>query len=87
MRGVMEENDDVRTPSAMVDDDDRSTRSSRMEFVERRWFQEGLESWKGLNLGYKLVSIIQKLPLLYHKMAKCIHPQGAIVSAIIVAVL
>jgi hypothetical protein len=36
MRRVMEENDDVGTPSGMVDDDDRSTRSSRMEFVERR---------------------------------------------------
>jgi hypothetical protein len=41
-----------------------------------------------LYLRNKLVAIVQKFPLLHHKMTKWIHPHGAIISTmIIIAVL
>ena len=51
----MEDNEDDRTPSAMVNGDDRSTRSTKMEFVEGRRLQvhEGLKAWQGLYLRNK----------------------------------
>jgi hypothetical protein len=85
-RKGMVENDDVRTPSGMVDEDVRSTRSSRTEIVERGWLQEGLKTWQGLNLGNKLVAIIQKLSLLHHETTEWIYFHGSTVSIIIVDV-
>ena len=82
----MVENDDVGTPSGMVDNDDWSPGSSGMEIVKRRRLQEGFESRQDMNLRNKLVAIIHKLPLPHHKVAKSIHPHGAIVSIIITVI-
>jgi len=70
----VEDNEDVRTPTAMVNDKDRSTRSSKMEFVEGRRLHEGLKAWQVLYLGNEVVTVIQKLPLLHYEVTKWIHP-------------
>jgi hypothetical protein len=66
---VMDENDNVRTPFAMVDNDWPMC-SSGVEMVEGRCHQEGLESWQDLHLCNKLITVIQRPLLLHHKTSK-----------------
>jgi hypothetical protein len=72
-RVVVEKNEDVALPLAMIDDDKRPVRCSRTEGVEGRWLQEAVKAWQGLYLLNEPLAIIQKLLLPHDKTTVWIH--------------
>ena len=80
----MENDEDVRAPLGMVDEDNRPTRSSRTEIVERWRLHKVLEPWDCLYLGSELAALRQKLPMGHHESADVVHPLAVFVSIIVV---
>jgi len=57
-RRVMKQNDDVGTPLVVIDDDDRTTCSSRAESVERLCLKEVLKTWQRSNMNNETVALV-----------------------------
>ena len=68
---VVKKDQNVRVPSGVVCDDDRTRRGDRTEFVERQWrCQKPIEAWQGLNLRNEVVAFLQKPTLLWQQMTE-----------------
>ena len=69
----MKKDDDIRSPSGMVYDDDRARRSSRTECIERWRCEKVVEARQCLNLRNELVAFLQKIPLLQYETTKGVY--------------
>lgn len=64
---VAENDEDVATKLAMVDDDNWSTRSSRTESIKRWCLQKVFEARQRPDLRNNLVALRQTFPMLHHE--------------------
>ena len=70
----MKKDQDVRAPSGVVCDNDKTRRGGRTEFVgRRRKGQKPVEAQQGLNLRNEVVAFLQKPMLLQQRTTEWVH--------------